>query len=207
MSNPFFIKQKEELENISFDTEVNRREDKESVFSESDYNSNDGMVTRIWGPPLWHSLHTMSFNYPVNPTEEQKKQYYTFFYSLRWTLPCRYCRENYVKNLKKMPLNKDVLKNRDSLSRWLYNFHNLVNEATGKPITLSYEEVRDRYEHFRSRCVSKPVNDKKEKGCTESLHGIKAKGQVHIVPYNEEIEKRENPENIIIDDRTKKTRG
>lgn len=204
MSNPFFIAQKGEIKNISLDTEVK----KDQVFNEDDYNSNDGMVTRIWGPALWHSLHTMSFNYPVNPTIEQKKQYYTFFYSLRWTLPCRYCRENFVKNLEKLPLTKDVLKNRSSLSRWLYDLHNIVNEATGKPINLTYDEVRDRYEHFRSRCVTnKVINKEKEKGCTESLHGIKAKGQVHIVPYNEKIETKTNPENIIIDPRTKKTRN
>ena len=48
---------------------------KKKVFSEKDYNSNDGMVTNVWGPSLWHVLHTISFNYPVNPTEEQKQQY------------------------------------------------------------------------------------------------------------------------------------
>lgn len=34
-------------------------------FSESDYESGDGMITAVWGPPLWHVLHTISFNYPV----------------------------------------------------------------------------------------------------------------------------------------------
>ena len=42
------------------------------VFTESDYNSPDGMLTTVWGPPLWHSLHTMSFNYPIKQTEAQK---------------------------------------------------------------------------------------------------------------------------------------
>jgi predicted NAD-dependent protein-ADP-ribosyltransferase YbiA (DUF1768 family) len=31
------------------------------------------MLTTIWGPSQWHFLHTMSFNYPVKPTPEQKK--------------------------------------------------------------------------------------------------------------------------------------
>ena len=33
------------------------------------------MVTSIWGPPMWHYLHTMSFNYPVNPTQDDKKHF------------------------------------------------------------------------------------------------------------------------------------
>ena len=28
------------------------------------------MLTSVWGPSLWHSLHTISFNYPVKPTKE-----------------------------------------------------------------------------------------------------------------------------------------
>ena len=43
------------------------------VFTKEDYKSGDGMLTSVWGPPMWHFLHTMSFNYPVNPTAEDKK--------------------------------------------------------------------------------------------------------------------------------------
>ena len=27
------------------------------------------MLTAVWGPGMWFYLHTMSFNYPLNPTE------------------------------------------------------------------------------------------------------------------------------------------
>ena len=33
------------------------------------------MLTSVWGPSLWQYLHTMSFNYPVKPTKEDKKNY------------------------------------------------------------------------------------------------------------------------------------
>ena len=46
------------------------------VFDKADYESGDGMLTSVWGPPLWHFLHTMSFNYPTNPTEKEKKKLY-----------------------------------------------------------------------------------------------------------------------------------
>ena len=42
------------------------------VFSEKDYQSDNGMITYIWGL-LWHFLHIMSFNYPVNPEEYNEK--------------------------------------------------------------------------------------------------------------------------------------
>ncbi len=43
---------------------------KQCVFDKNDYNSGEGMLTSVWGPNLWHVMHTMSFNYPVNPTEQ-----------------------------------------------------------------------------------------------------------------------------------------
>lgn len=45
---------------------------KNYVYKKSDYNSGDGMLTTVWGPAMWHYLHTMSFNYPINPTQENK---------------------------------------------------------------------------------------------------------------------------------------
>jgi len=158
-------------------------------FDESHYNSNDGMMTYTWGPAMWHSLHTMSFNYPVNPTKEQKQEYYAFFMSLQWVLPCKYCRDNYKENLKKLPLDTKALKNRDSLSRWVYHLHNLVNKNLDKPITLTYEQVRDRYEHFRSRCLTtEEITESKEKGCTQPLRGEKCKLVLNIVPKIENVE-------------------
>ena len=45
------------------------------IFNKSHFNSSEGMLTSIWGPSLWHFLHTMSFNYPVKPTCQDKKEY------------------------------------------------------------------------------------------------------------------------------------
>jgi len=167
-----------------------------SVFTNEDYKSKDGMVTYIWGPALWHSLHTMSFNYPVKPTIEQKKEYYEFFTNLKNVLPCKYCRDNYEKNLKVLPLNMDKLKNRKTFSKWLYDMHELINKNLNKKSNLSYEDVRNRYENFRARCLvdsKKDVNELKEKGCTESLYGKKSKCVINIVP------KKSKKETFIMD--------
>ena len=42
------------------------------------YNSGEGMLTSVWGPSLWHSHHTISFNYPIKPSISQKKNYKKF---------------------------------------------------------------------------------------------------------------------------------
>lgn len=153
------------------------------VFEKDDYNSNDGMMTSIWGPPMWHVLHTISFNYPVKPTKEDKTNYFDYFSSIKNILPCKYCRDNLTINLKKLPLKKSVFKSRDTLSRWVYLLHETVNKMLGKKSNLSYDEVRDRYEHFRSRCLTeKESSSKKETGCTKSLYGVKGKCVLNIVP-------------------------
>ena len=104
------------------------------TYNKADYSSNDGMLTTVWGPSLWHTLHTMSFNYPVNPTEKNKREYKRFIYGLRCTLPCGKCRKNLKKNLKELPLTRKDLKNRDAFSRWMYKLHELVNKMLKQAI-------------------------------------------------------------------------
>ena len=164
------------------------------VYSKEDYNSGDGFLTSVWGPAMWHFLHTMSFNYPVDPTDEQKKQYMNFVKSLKYVLPCKYCRINLKNNFKHHPIEMCDMKNRDTFSFYIYKLHELVNKMLGKKSGLSYDEVRERYEHFRARCtIDKPKifkfnkTMKKEKGCTEPLYGKKAKCVIKIVPMEDKV--------------------
>ena len=107
-------------------------------FNNNDYNSNEGMLTSVWGPSLWHSLHTISFNYPTNPSLNDKKNYLNFFKSLEHILPCRYCRENYKQNIKTVPLNMKTMENRHSLSKWLYELHEEINRLLHKKSNLKF---------------------------------------------------------------------
>jgi hypothetical protein len=130
------------------------------TFSKEDYASSDGFLTSVWGPMLWSYLHTMSFNYPTEPTPENKKHYRDFVLNLRHVMPCKYCRMNLVKNLKELPLTVDHMKNRETFSRYIYNLHELVNKMLNKQSGLSYEDVRDRYENFRSRCTIEKLGER-----------------------------------------------
>jgi len=137
----------------------------------------------------------MSFNYPVNPTSQDKKNYKDYVLNLQHVLPCKYCRINLKNNLKQKPLQMCHMKNRDTFSRYIYELHETVNKMLNKKSHLSYCDVRERYEHFRSRCTEeKPkiftfkksvTKRKKEKGCTEPLYGKKSKCIINIVPQED----------------------
>jgi len=177
---------------------------KNRTFKKKEYSSGDGMLTAIWGPSMWHFLHTMSFNYPVKPSKEDKQHYRDFIINLQNVLPCKYCRQNLKTNLKANPLKMSDMENRDSFSRFIYKLHETVNKLLGKKSGLTYCDIRERYEHFRSRCTQddKPKiltpqmlklnksktmkkGKAKEKGCTEPLYGKKAKCVIKIVPQEE----------------------
>ena len=170
-------------------------------FVEEDYVSGDGMLTTVWGPSLWHSLHTMSFNYPVEPSKQDKKNYRNFILNLENVLPCKYCRMNLKKNFKRLPLTMEHMKSRATFSRYMYDLHEEINTMLNKKSNLTYEDVRERYEHFRARCGKRQkmkilkTRKKKHKGCTEPLYKIKSKGVVQIVPQTEKCD------SIIIDDK------
>ena len=164
---------------------------KKRVFTKKDYNAPDGMQTYSWGPAMWHSLHMISFNYPTNPTLQNKKHYRNLMLNLVNVLPCKHCRTNLKKNYKICPLTMNCMKNRDTFSRYLYKLHERINKNLGKDSGLSYCDIRERYEHFRARCTdekpklfkfNKTRKNKKEKGCTEPLYGKKAKCIIKIVP-------------------------
>jgi hypothetical protein len=146
-----------------------------------------GMITAIWGPPLWTYLHTISFYYPWEPSEKQKKDYFLQIKLLSSTLPCQICKNNYKKNIKKkhLLLNKSVFKNRYTFSKWVYDLHNEVNKHLGKSISMSYDEVQKRYDSFRANCT---VFTNK-KGCTTPKKGyMKKKIMMRIVPKSKKCE-------------------
>jgi len=166
-----------------------------TTYSEKDYQSNDGMLVSVWGPSQWHFLHTISFNYPVHPTELQKKKYRDYVLNLKYVLPCGKCRKNLVENFRKLPLHVSHMKSRYTFSKYIYDLHELVNDMLNKKSGLTYDMVRERYEHFRARCSKTKTKKqrsgflsktrrrrRKEKGCTEPLVGEKSKCILKIVP-------------------------
>ena len=101
-----------------------------------------------------------------------------------------------------------VMENRTTFSKYVYDLHELINDMLKKRSGLTYEEVRERYEHFRARCsqsnktekrvrFSKKIStiditthngNKKEKGCVVPLYGEKSKCVLQIVPQDTKCE-------------------
>ena len=183
------------------------------TYEDKDYSSNDGMLTTVWGPGIWHYLHTMSFNYPVHPTASDKQHYRDFVLELQYVLPCGKCRKNLVKNFKKLPLTALKMESRETFSRYIYELHETINKMLNKNSGLTYDDVRERYEHFRARCAkplkrlrarctkkktsakigkakktSAKTGTVKDKGCVVPLYGNKAKCVLKIVPQDVKCE-------------------
>lgn len=135
----------------------------------NNYMANNGLITKIWGPPLWTSLHCISFGYPIEPSDEHKKNYKDFFANLGNVLPCRYCRESYLEFIKEEGsiLNDEVMENRETFTKWFYNLHNKVNKKLGMDYGITYEDVKKKYESYRAKCT--PVVDSSIKGCIMPL--------------------------------------
>ena len=136
-------------------------------------NENNGLTVSTWGPVGWLYIHSVSFGYPVNPSQfdtdngnpigTTENNYRMFFKYVGKTLPCKYCRESYDKFFEEIPIN---LESRDSLTKWVWEMHNKVNNKLEKSYSDSeFEIVRKKYESFRAKC-SPELNTK---GCTEPV--------------------------------------
>jgi hypothetical protein len=103
------------------------------------------MNPKFWGPHGWIFLHTVTMNYPKEPTNEDKTLYRNFFSSLKRVLPCEKCAHHYKQHIVDEPIDP-ALDSRDSLVRWLIKIHNKVNEDLGYP-HYTYEQVIEEYKY------------------------------------------------------------
>jgi hypothetical protein len=108
------------------------------------------MDPAFWGKSTWLFLHTLTFNYPTNPTHQDKIKYYKFFKNLGDLLPCPSCAESYKIYVKYIPI-VDYLDDIHGVTFWLYIIHYLVNKKLSKS-NLSFNEVVKTYYANKSSC-------------------------------------------------------
>ena len=83
--------------------------------------------------------------FAYNP-EKDKESMRFFFEVLPFVLPCKFCRANLVEHYKQLPLEKG-LESRETLTKWLYDIHNLVNKKLEKKEKIpSFRQVKEHYE-------------------------------------------------------------
>lgn len=112
------------------------------------------MDTRFWGPDGWKLLHSIAQKYSDRPTESQRKTYSLFFNCLKYVLPCIYCRNSFTEYTNILPVDEH-LENREKLTKWMYDIHNMVNDKLRKQglnnnADPSYEEIYNRYNIYVS---------------------------------------------------------
>lgn len=93
-----------------------------------------------WGVHGWKFIHHIALGYPVEPTENDKNNYKSFFSLLGNVLPCHICSDHYNENLLKHPLNDEVLSTKMNFINWTIDMHNEVNKKNGKKI-YGYDEA------------------------------------------------------------------
>ncbi len=100
-------------------------------------------MTARWGPIYWNYLHTVSLEYPDKPTSNDVKNHLNLINSFMETIPCPRCRQD-IKNMISQKKLYTALKNRNSLSEYLWDIHNKVNYKLGKPI-IKFETFKSQY--------------------------------------------------------------
>jgi hypothetical protein len=96
-----------------------------------------GYNPNLWGSEGWYFIHFVALNYPVNPTEQDKKNYMQFLESLQHTLPCEGCSYNFGMEMQSHPPN---LNSRKEFFNWTVDMHNAVNKRNKKK-ELSYDDA------------------------------------------------------------------
>lgn len=106
------------------------------------------MDTYLWGPLLWRLLESITrvlnpAYLGVNKSEFDTKAYkdrvLLLLYSLRYVLPCVYCRESYRRFISNLPPEE-----REDLWVWVWDVHELVNKKLDRPPILTLEKYEKR---------------------------------------------------------------
>ena len=95
---------------------------------------NKKISPKQWGPVAWYFFHIISFTFPQEEDEINKKKHlYIEFYNIILNLlPCLTCQNHYKKILIAKPIDTNNINNRDDLIKWVLDVHNIVNIITGK---------------------------------------------------------------------------
>jgi thiol-disulfide isomerase/thioredoxin len=120
----------------------------EGVISAADENK--ATSPKEWkaaiGRSTWHLLHSMAAKYPETPTSEHKQAIVNFVKTLEHLYPCDVCRHHLSDNLKRISPLVDSVGDRNVLSVWACQLHNIVNEDLNKPLfNCSIDELDELY--------------------------------------------------------------
>jgi hypothetical protein len=79
--------------------------------------------------------------------QEESRIWINLLSTLRYSLPCPLCKKHYTAYYTSYPI---PLFTKEIIREWIYNLHTQVNNQTGKPNTITIEQIPEIY--------SKPFN-------------------------------------------------
>mmetsp|Transcript_45884 Transcript_45884/g.106673 ORF Transcript_45884/g.106673 Transcript_45884/m.106673 type:complete len:179 (+) Transcript_45884:94-630(+) len=99
---------------------------------------------KVWGPPTWFFLHTMTLAMPDKIPKRQQHGVKQLMLDMQDVLPCPSCGDNLKNHMDENPIDSHV-QERASLVQWMVDLHNVVNRHCGKR-EWSLDEVLARYD-------------------------------------------------------------
>jgi hypothetical protein len=136
--------------------------------------SESGVKTKVWGPHFWKTLFYVAMGYPVEITSSPchrtvKKQFYNFYASLQWTLPCGWCLESYRRFFQEDSVCES-LDSRLSLMKWLYRLRDKVNKKLIFQEKQAFAEVRKKLLlQYQAKKINKQQLDQKTKAAEKKI--------------------------------------
>jgi phage terminase large subunit GpA-like protein len=80
------------------------------------------------GPVRWAFIDTAAWNYPIQPTQEDRKAMNKLIEFIKYYIPCPKCKENFTAYCDDRRALQNALNSRDDLLKWFLNLHNIKNE-------------------------------------------------------------------------------
>lgn len=88
------------------------------------------MNPRIWGPPLWRIMTDVAYKADRVQNERVVPYAVTFFKSLAFLLPCKYCRQSYRQYITNLDVSQYA--SRRNLVKWVWDLKEKVNDKLKK---------------------------------------------------------------------------
>ncbi len=102
----------------------------------------------VWGPKAWHMLHSFSIGMNKSIKDSERKCYYLFYKTFAELIPCTVCKSHYIDYFYKIYIIEEKEINRESLKKYIYELHNIINEDLNKPI-ISYKKAIELHKKTR----------------------------------------------------------
>ena len=109
------------------------------------------MSKSLWGPPCWSMMHVLATRIKKEDFENKKESLWLVINEICNNLPCPECRQHAV-SLMRQTKKESILKSKDNLELFLFDFHNLVNKKKGLKL-FTKEEYNLKYKKENIRDI------------------------------------------------------